>query len=206
MSVHTVHSDNPHRHLRRLRPRDCRGAAAAPKQTTPHSTVGRSRTRSVLVYLLRSVWSARICAPANSRQSRRYVKIGASSRRSFARAPISRRPNVRELRASADFAKLLVVGVRAWWNVSDRAVCVCVCMRVCVCECVDLWAILKMSDRPLIARAAREFGETRSLMVAGPRRSHFDRHGIIFELIVLTKGSERFINPGDPVTPRASSR
>lgn len=55
----SVHADDPHHHLHRRRPRDSRRAAAASKQTTPHSTVGRWRIRSVCSPL-RSVCNRRV--------------------------------------------------------------------------------------------------------------------------------------------------
>lgn len=139
MSVHTVHADNPHRH--RLRPRDC--------EEQPLLRSKRRRTLrlvvhgpGVLVYLLSdlSVVGVHLCpceftTVSSVRKDRRVVATLTRSRGKSADRP--------RRRASADdFAKSLVVGVRACvcarWNGSDRAV------RVCVCA--DLWAILKMPD------------------------------------------------------------
>lgn len=137
----SVHADDPHHHLHRRRPRDSRRAAAASKRTTPQSTVGRWRIRSVCFSAPISVQSA--CASVLLRiytiVSVRKISVVQIFRDIFPRR-FSKRIKARGIkRASADFAKSHV-GV-------CLCVTVCVCggiyqqwsCSVCMCVCADLW-------------------------------------------------------------------
>lgn len=165
-----VHADDPHRHLHRCRPRDSRGTAAAPKQTTPHSTISRSRIQSARFSAL--IWSACICAPANSHTTIVVVGTWDRSTRSFFFSPRRRGKSAKT--NVGRFCKI----VRGW-----------LCVYVCMCAYVRVDACVRGtyigSDRVVRARrfvvdskcaidpltsGSREIRlKTRSPMIAKPR-------------------------------------
>lgn len=132
----SVHADDPHRRLHHCRPRDSRGTAAAPKQTTPHSTIGRSRIRSARSSA--SIWSACICAPANSHTTASSVReIGVAI---LFFLPREKSRGIGKNGALTDFCEI------APWVIVD--VYACMWMRACLCACVERIG----SDRAVCAR------------------------------------------------------
>lgn len=148
-----VHADDPHRRFHR-RPRDSGGTAATPKQTTPHSTIGRSRIQSV-----------RFSAPISGRRA--FVPLRIHTRQSSYRyvrsehAIVSLRGRRRSSTRGIGEIECRPILPNRSWVVGCMCVYVCVdaCVRACVCVCTrwhisvvivpcvradllrDLWAI-----------------------------------------------------------------